>query len=93
MALKENLRELRESKKLLPREIADKLGISRQSYVNWERGVTVPNSKNLNKLIEIYGVTKEFIMRDSETFEIQHNYLKLSPTRRKNVLNFEGKLH
>ena len=43
-------------------EIADKLGITYQSYQAYERGIAVPNLKNFIRLAEIYDVSMDFLI-------------------------------
>ena len=64
--IKENvsqqLRKLREAKKLTQKEIAEKLNIDRSTYAYWEGAKTEPSIKHLVKLSKIYNVTIDYII-------------------------------
>ena len=64
--IKENvsqqLRKLREAKKLTQKEIAEKLNIDRSTYAYWESAKTEPSIKHLVKLSKIYNVTIDYII-------------------------------
>lgn len=49
--------EYRKQNGLSQEELAEKLGISRQSVSKWERGEASPDTENLIRLARIYGVT------------------------------------
>lgn len=59
----EILRELREDKDLLQKEIAAVLGIKRQQYARYETGETALPIKHLVKLSEFYGVSTDYILQ------------------------------
>ena len=44
------------------KEIAEKIGISRQAYAKWETGATVPDIEKCSILAEEYGVTLDSLM-------------------------------
>ncbi len=60
--LSENLKTLRKDYGYTQKEIADKLGITYQSYQAYERGIAVPNLKNFIRLAEIYDVSMDFLI-------------------------------
>ena len=49
-----NLRKLRQ---LTQEEVADKIGVTRQSVAKWESGETVPDLEKCRLLAELFGVT------------------------------------
>ena len=49
-----NLRKLRQ---LTQEEVADKIGVTRQSVAKWESGETVPDLEKCRLLTELFGVT------------------------------------
>lgn len=53
MEFKDNLKKLREEKRLTQEFIADEIGISRQSVSKWEKGQSEPDIETLKKLCEI----------------------------------------
>lgn len=60
--LKENISMLRDINGYSQEEVAEKIGISRQSYAKWEKGETVPDAERCQKLAELYGVTIDALL-------------------------------
>lgn len=58
----QRLRELRESKKLLQRDLAALLGITQSAYSQYERGVRYPPPAALIKLADFYQVSVDDIL-------------------------------
>lgn len=61
--MKENLIVLRNLHGYSQEEIAEKIGISRQAYAKWERGVTVPDILKCSALAEVYGVSIDSLLK------------------------------
>ena len=61
--LKENLIMLRNMHGISQEEISGKIGISRQAYAKWERGVTVPDIEKCKCLADYYGVTVDSLLK------------------------------
>ncbi len=55
--LQENLKNLRKQKGYSQEELADRLGVVRQTISKWEKGQSVPDSEMLMKLADIFEVT------------------------------------
>ena len=55
----EKLYELRKNKKMSQEELAEKIGVSRQSVYAWENGKSIPDIENLSKLCQILDVKTE----------------------------------
>ena len=53
----ENLLQLRRQNKLSQEELAEKLGISRQTLSKWETGESIPDIEKCRVLAETFGVT------------------------------------
>ncbi|MBO5327855.1 MAG: helix-turn-helix transcriptional regulator [Clostridia bacterium] len=64
--LRKNLIELREDNGFTQKDIANKLGISYQSYQAYELGVAVPTLQNFIKLGNIYDVSLDFLVGKKE---------------------------
>ena len=64
--LKENLVMLRRLHGCSQEEIAEQIGISRQAYAKWEKGVTVPDVEKCALLAEFYGTTVDSLIRTTE---------------------------
>ncbi len=63
--INENIKLLRKKNNMTQQELADRLGISRQSVVKWENGETVPDIFNCNELATIFDVTIDNLIRFS----------------------------
>ena len=59
--LAENLAVLRNIRGLSQEDVAEVIGISRQSYSKWELGQTVPDIEKCARLAEFYGITMDVI--------------------------------
>ena len=67
---KDNLVHLRKIKQLTQEDVADKIGVTRQSIAKWESGETVPDLEKCRLLAELFGVTLD----DLANFEPEENY-------------------
>lgn len=56
--------ELRQSKNLSQDELAELIGVSRQSISKWENGTAVPGKSNISKLCEIFSVSVSYLLDD-----------------------------
>lgn len=56
------LRELRKQANLTQQEIADKIGVNRVTYTNWEKGNREPNFDYLVKLADMFQVTTDDLL-------------------------------
>ena len=68
----EKLKVLRKKKGLTQQEVADKIGINRPSYSNWEKGRREPSFENLSMLACIFDVAIDYLLGD---------YLEISKER------------
>lgn len=64
--LAKNLREMRKLYEFTLQDVADKLGITYQSYQAYERGIALPSLKNFIKLADIYDVSLDFLVGRKE---------------------------
>ena len=55
--LAENLTLLRNIRGMTQEEVAEVVGISRQSYSKWEQGETIPDIEKCDRLAKFYGVS------------------------------------
>lgn len=55
------LREVRKSKKLTQKELAEQIGIKRNTYSDWENGKTEPSFENLVKLADLLDVSLDWL--------------------------------
>lgn len=58
--LPEKLREVRKKLKITQDEVAEHLGILRQSYSAYERGISVPDAKQLKRLADYFNVSTDY---------------------------------
>jgi len=63
MSFSENLHYLRKRDKVTQEELADKLGVSRQSVSKWETGEAYPETDKLLLLCDLFGVSLDGLMR------------------------------
>lgn len=56
------LKELRKSRKLNQKDIADYLGITQQAYQKYEYGTSEMSGSTITKLAEFYGVTTDYLL-------------------------------
>lgn len=65
----ERLKELRKQKGLFQKDIANKLGIDRTTYVKYETGVSEPDIKTLLSISEIFDVSLDYLLGKTEKKE------------------------
>ena len=70
MVLSEKLQLLRKKNGYSQEQLADKLGIARQTVSKWENGQAVPELKGLIQLSELYGVTIDRIVKEDDSCNI-----------------------
>ena len=70
MVLSEKLQLLRKKNGYSQEQLADKLGIARQTVSKWENGQAVPELKGLIQLSELYGVTIDRIVKEDDSCKI-----------------------
>jgi len=66
MKFYEKLQNLRKEKRLSQEELAEMLGVSRQSVSKWESGITYPETDKLLIISEIFGVTLDSLLKDGD---------------------------
>lgn len=62
MNIGERIFELRKAKGLSQEELAEQLGVSRQSVSKWETGTVMPDTENALAMSKILGVTTDFLL-------------------------------
>ena len=60
------LRHLRASKELTQQDIANKLGISRQRYNNYETGKRIPDDETKIQIANFYGVSIDYLIGQTD---------------------------
>lgn len=70
MELKDKLQLLRKQNGYSQEQLADKLGIARQTLSKWENGQAVPELGNLISLSNLYGITIDRIVKEDDEWMI-----------------------
>lgn len=65
MTFSEKLTELRKREGLSQEQLADRLGVTRQSVSKWESGAAVPELVKLISLSDIFGVSIDYLVKDA----------------------------
>lgn len=69
MDLADRIQQLRKKNDLSQEQLADKLGISRQSISKWESKQSMPEIDRIVQLSEIFGVTTDYLLKDLDCSE------------------------
>ena len=67
MSLGETIYRLRTEKNLSQGDLAEKLGISRQSISKWENNIAIPDLEKIIKLSEIFEVSLDELVKGEES--------------------------
>lgn len=60
--ISEKLKELRKNQNLTQSDIAKKLGITRSSVNAWELGISIPSTRYVVELSELFGVSADYLL-------------------------------
>lgn len=71
MILAEKIVLLRKMKGMSQEDLAEQLGVSRQSISKWEGAQTVPDLKRILSMAELFGVSTDTLLRDDMDLEEQ----------------------
>lgn len=66
MNLSEKIQNLRKTHNLTQEQLAEQLGVSRQSVSKWESDQAVPEVEKLIALSEVFNVTTDYLLKPSE---------------------------
>ncbi|QDK70154.1 helix-turn-helix domain-containing protein [Lactococcus protaetiae] len=58
----ERLKQLRKSKALTQKEVAEQLGMTQQNYQKWESGKSSPSGETLDKLADYFQVSTDYLL-------------------------------
>ena len=64
MEIGQKLKEKRTALGLSQEQLAEQLGITRQTIANWEKGKTYPDIASILKLSDLYGLSVDELLRD-----------------------------
>lgn len=65
MTLGEKLQRLRRARGMTQEQLAEKVGVSRQSLSGWENDTALPDTANVIALAELFGVTTDYLLREA----------------------------
>ena len=77
--LSDNIRYYRKRKEMSQDELAEQLGVSRQSISLWETGQTQPTIDNIIALTRLFGITSDELLSDTPAMQQLAHY-RLSDT-------------
>ena len=63
MKIEEKILVLRKQNNLSQEQLAEQIGVSRQSISKWELGETVPDLHNIVRLSEVFGVSTDYLLK------------------------------
>ena len=69
MRLSEKIMELRKKSGWSQEELAEQLGVSRQSVSKWENGESVPELDKIIRMSELWNVSTDFLLKEEETMQ------------------------
>lgn len=75
--LADNLILLRSIKGMTQEQIAEVIGISRQSYAKWEQGETIPDIEKCDRLAAFYGITMDALLHQND--QVGHTKIPPAP--------------
>lgn len=95
MTLSEKIMELRKSKRLSQEQLAELLGVSRQSVSKWETGESLPELERLTGLSSIFEVSTDYLLKPSEIndLSIRTNKLEKNQQELAQQVNSKDKQH
>lgn len=70
MKLPEKIYELRKASHLSQEQLAEKIGVSRQSISKWESGESLPELERIVALSQVFNVTTDYLLKSNETDEL-----------------------
>ena len=79
MILADKIIENRKKNGWSQEELAEKLGVSRQSVSKWESAQAIPDMKKILQLSEVFGVSTDYLMKDE--IEEKPDLIILDPPR------------
>ena len=66
MVLNEQIAALRKEKKMSQEALAEAMGVSRQAISKWENGQCNPDTENVIRLAEVFGVDVNVLIREAD---------------------------
>lgn len=66
MELNKRLKQLRTNQGMTQNDLAKRIGMSRATIANWERGMVEPDSEKLSLISNIFGVTVDYLLGNTD---------------------------
>jgi len=66
MKIGEKLKQCRDKQGLTQQEVAEKSGYSRNSIINWEKGIRIPDANVVKTLAQILGSSAAYLMGETD---------------------------
>lgn len=85
MSLGETIYRLRTEKSLSQGDLAEKLGISRQSISKWENNIAIPDLAKIIKLSEIFEVSLDELVKGEESSQKMETVIEVSQEKTKEI--------
>ncbi|AUJ59212.1 MULTISPECIES: helix-turn-helix domain-containing protein [Bacillus amyloliquefaciens group] len=82
---KDRLIQLRKGKKLTQEQMAEKVGVHRGTYANYERGHRQPDYETLVKIADFFEVSIDYLLRGQEYYQD-----KAKELRKQNDVRFDN---
>lgn len=70
MELSKKVYEMRKAQGLSQEQLAEKLGVSRQSVSKWEAGESMPELERVIEMSKIFNVSTDYLLKESEVDEL-----------------------
>ena len=83
--LNERIRELRTASGISQVELAEKLGVSKQSVSNWENENIQPSIEMLSKIADAFNVSTDFLLSRDD-----RRYLDVTGVSEKSIQNLQS---
>ena len=84
MILAEKITMLRKKNNWSQEELAERLGISRQSVSKWESGASIPDLDKIIKMSTLFGVSTDYLLKD-ELETVSYSEAEESPGVRRSI--------
>ena len=81
MILADKIIDLRKKNGWSQEELAEMLDVSRQSVSKWESAQSVPDMQRIIRMSEIFGVTTDYLLKDSQELAVVSESVEDSPVR------------
>lgn len=93
MKLSEKLLKLRKARGMSQEDLAEELKVSRQAISRWESDETMPDAANILKLSDMFGVTTDYLLRETQTeTTVAPAVCTQTPPSKKHGFTFWGKV-